>query len=402
MATRVDRMWEHIRADKALRQIRKEKTRLPAGERVRRRDWTSQYSDEDAGFDDCALPGFERVMPRGEQERRRANLARMAGGSDLQPPASSLPSAISNLPAAMETGAVIEVSQGLCRVALDDGRRLLCEVRRALKANDAGFTNIVAVGDQVQVSRQGAERGMVEAVLPRRSILARPDPFYSHLRQVIVANVDQLLVVASWREPAFWPELVDRYLIGAARNGLTPVICINKVDLAEDATEPQAVQRAYCAAGYTVLLTSAASGLGVEGLRRLLHGQTTALAGLSGVGKSSLLSAVEPGLHLRVGEVSDRKHEGRHTTTQVSLHPLAAGGFVVDTPGIREFGLSGLRKDDLAGFYPEIAALKGRCRFENCTHAREPGCAVKLAVREGRLAAMRYDSYRKILADLPA
>jgi ribosome biogenesis GTPase len=305
-------------------------------------------------------------------------------------------------PTVRETGTVIEVGQGLCRVALPDGRQLLCEARRALQTRETGFTNLVAVGDQVQLSLLAAERGMIEAVLPRRSALARPDPFYRHLRQVIVANVDQLLVVASWREPAFWPELVDRYLIAAARSGLTPVICINKVDLADDPAAPQAVVRAYCAAGYTVLLTSAQTGLGVEGLRRLLQGQTTALAGLSGVGKSSLLSALEPGLHLRVGEVSGRKHEGRHTTTQVSLHPLAAGGFVVDTPGIREFGLSGLRKGDLAGFYPELAALKGRCRFEDCSHTREPGCAVKLAVRQGQLPALRYDSYLKILADLPA
>ena len=396
-------MWEHIRADQALRQVRKEKKDTPHEERVRRKDWATQFGEDGVTFDDLALPSVERVVPLGEQERRRANLARVAGGI-VMPGGSNRPTTVPPAPAhstAVETAAVFEVSQGLCRVALGDGRQLLCEVRRSLKASDTGFTNIVAVGDQVQVSHNGTARGMVEAVLPRRSALARPDPFYSHLRQVIVANVDQLLVVASWRDPAFWPELVDRYLIGAARNGLTPVICVNKVDLAEDSTEPQAVLRAYCDAGYTVLLSSAASGLGVEGLRRLLQGQTTALAGLSGVGKSSLLSAIEPGLHLRVGEVSERKHEGRHTTTQVSLHPLAAGGFVVDTPGIREFGLSGLRKRDLAGFYPELAALKGRCQFEDCSHTREPGCAVKLAVREGRLAAMRYENYRKILADLP-
>ena len=184
---------------------------------------------------------------------------------------------------------MIEVSQGLCRVSLMEGEPLLCEVRRSLKANDTGFTNIVAVGDEVLISRNGAERGMVEAVQPRRSVLTRPDPFYTHLRQVIVANVDQVLIVAAWREPAFWPELVNRYLIAAARNGLAPIICVNKVDLAEDLAEPQTVLRAYCEAGYTVLMTSAESRLGVDGLRRLLQGRTTALAGLSGVGKSSLL-----------------------------------------------------------------------------------------------------------------
>jgi ribosome biogenesis GTPase len=130
-------------------------------------------------------------------------------------------------------------------------------------------------------------------------------------------------------------------------------------------------------------------------------GQTTALAGLSGVGKSSLLAAVQPGLNLRVTEVSDRRHEGRHTTTQVTLHPLAGGGFVVDTPGIREFGLSGLNRRDLAGFYPEMVPLADKCQFTDCSHTREPGCVVRAAVREGRLAAVRYENYRKIYRDLP-
>jgi ribosome biogenesis GTPase / thiamine phosphate phosphatase len=399
LATRTDRMWEHIRADQATRQIRKEKKDAPKEERVRQKGWVSHYGEQGEAFDDLDLPDVERVVPLGEQERRRANLARVTSGSLTPSPAANAP--LFAHKASEVTGTVIEVSQGLCRVSLADGE-LLCEVRRALKASDTGFTNIVAVGDEVLISRNGTERGMIEAVTPRRSALARPDPFYAHLRQVIVANVDQVLIVAAWREPAFWPELVDRYLIAAARNGLAPIICLNKVDLAEDPAEPQTVLHAYSDAGYTVLLTSAQSRLGVDGLRRLLWGRTTALAGLSGVGKSSLLSAVEPGLHLRVGEVSDRRHEGRHTTTQASLHRLAEGGFVVDTPGIREFGLSGLRRRDLADCYPEIARLRSGCQFEDCTHTREPGCAVRLAVRQGRISPMRFDSYRKILASLPA
>ena len=341
-----------------MRQIRKEKKGAPKEERVRQKGWVSHYGEQGEAFDDLDLPDIERVVPLGEQERRRTNITRVTGGPMTPSPAPTAPHFAHK--ATEVSGTVIEVSQGLCRVSLTEGDSLLCEVRRSLKANDTGFTNIVAVGDEVLISRNGAERGYVEAVQPRRSVLARPDPFYTHLRQVIVANVDQVLIVASWREPAFWPELVDRYLIAAARNGLVPIICVNKVDLAEDPAEPQTVLRAYCEAGYTVLLTSAQSRHGVDGLRRLLQGRTTALAGLSGVGKSSLLSAVEPGLHLRVGEVSERRHEGRHTTTQSSLHRLAEGGFVVDTPGIREFGLSGLRRRDLADCYPEIAALNER------------------------------------------
>ena len=253
---------------------------------------------------------------------------------------------------------------------------------------------------------------MVEAVLPRRSALARPDVFYSHLQQVIVANVDQVLIVAAWREPAFWPELVDRYLIAAARYNLAPIICINKIDLADEAADRDAddasdaaelaqTVAAYRRAGYPVLPTSARTGDGLAELREALAGRTTALAGLSGVGKSSLLSAAEPGLSLRIAEVSSRRHEGRHTTTQVTLHPLAAGGFVADTPGIREFGLSGLRGSDLTRFYPEIAAEAEGCAYADCSHTREPGCAVKAAVRAGRIAAVRYDSYRKIRHGLP-
>jgi hypothetical protein len=235
-------MWEHVRADQAMRQVRKEKKEPSREERVRRKDWTAQFGEDGVTFDDLALPSVERVVPLGEGERRRANLTRAASSIIAPTTAAAAPVLVPAHPAALDTGAVVEVSQGLCRVHLPDGQHLLCEVRRSLKASDTGFTNIVAVGDEVQVSHNGSERGIVEAVLPRRSALARPDPFYSHLRQVIVANVDQLLVVASWREPAFWPELVDRYLISAARNGLTPVICVNKVDLAEDPAEPQATR----------------------------------------------------------------------------------------------------------------------------------------------------------------
>jgi len=140
----------------------------------------------------------------------------------------------------------------------------------------------------------------------------------------------------------------------------------------------------------------------VDELRALLRGRTTALAGLSGVGKSSLLRAAEPGLDLKVGEVSERKHEGRHTTTQVSLHPLAAGGFVVDTPGIREFGLSGMKPADVLRYYPDLGFVGQGCRFEDCAHLDEDGCAVRAAAGRGRVSAMRYDSYKKIRAALGA
>jgi ribosome biogenesis GTPase len=365
---------------------------------VRRKDWLSDNLDDPDVYYDRDIAADERIVPKGETERRRTNTPGpvVAGGSGSAA-ATGMTTAPRDAIAAPAT--VIEVSTGLCRVQID-GRPILCEIRPSVRSSHSGYSNVVAVGDHVLVRMNGSERGYVEAVLPRRSALARPDVFYPHLQQVIVANVDQLLIVAAWREPAYWPELVDRYLISAQRNNLTAIICVNKVDLAEDPDEPRRLLAPYGDMGVPVLFTSAETTEGVEALRRLLTGRTTALAGLSGVGKSSLLSAAEPGLNLKVGEVSDRKHEGRHTTTQASLHPLHAGGFVVDTPGIREFGLSGLAPAELLRFYPDLGWVGQGCRFEDCAHLEESGCAVRVAARNGAVSAMRYDNYLKIRRSL--
>jgi len=378
--------------DKTLRQARKEIKRNRKRKRVRRRNWVAE------DWDDPDYAQTERIVPRGERERRRrmwtSALERLEEETSV---AGQVP-----LVAEMEGphGVVIEVSTGLCRVKLGD-RTVLCAVRGTLSAGDMGFTNIVAVGDEVVVSLDGADRGVVEAVLPRRSALVRPDVFRSHLQQVVVANADQLLLVSSWRDPAIWLELIDRYLISAEGNGLLPVICVNKVDLAEGLAACRAVLQPYLELGYQVLFTSALTGEGVGDLRQVLAGRTTVLAGLSGVGKSSLLAAVEPGLELHIGAVSARHHEGRHTTAQVTMLRLGMGSSVVDTPGIREFGLGGLRQAELAGFYPEILAVADSCQFTDCSHIHEPGCAVRVAVRRGQMSAARYHNYNTIYHSLP-
>jgi ribosome biogenesis GTPase len=371
-------------------QVKRDRQERP----VRQRDWMPEGEEN---WDEMDVAQSERILPRGEQERRKAmwDLALQHLAEDERAGEEDAPV---QAPAGRR-GLVIEVSTGLCRVDLN-GAAILCTVRGALSAAESGFTNLVAVGDEVAVSLSGAGRGVVEEVLPRRSTLTRPDVFSPHLQQVIVANADQLLAVASWRNPALWPELLDRYLIAAERHNLRPLICLNKVDLAEDRRECQAALEPYVQLGHRTLLASALTGEGVAELRELLRGKTTILAGLSGVGKSSLLSAVQPGLKLRIAEVSARRHEGRHTTVQVNLLKLEMGGQVVDTPGIREFGLSGLRRRDLVRFYPEMAAITG-CRYADCSHIHEPGCVVRLAVRESRLSAVRYESYCKIRKTLP-
>ena len=403
MPSRETRRWEHFAADKEKRQIRKQIKRNRKTKRVRHKDWTSYDVEDQHDFDD--IPQSERIMPRGERERRQAVMAAARTALEKEEHGES-EAHLSQQAHPQQRGIVVEVSSGLCRVSMDK-RTLMCGIRGGLSAEESGFTNVIAVGDDVLISEDGAGMGVVEAVLPRRSVLARPDVFHDGYRtrdrrrqQVIAANVDQLLIVASWRSPHLWPELVDRYLITAERNHLSPIICINKVDLAEDANLCHETLQPYVDLGYRVLYTSAITGEGVPELRAALDGHLTVLAGMSGVGKSSLLATVEPGLQLRTRMVSEQSGEGKHTTTQVQMLKLEAGGSVIDTPGIREFGLSDLVRGELIRFYPEIAAVAG-CRFSNCSHTHEPGCAVKAAVQQGIVSAMRYHSYKKIIQDLP-
>ena len=380
--------WKHYHEEKEQRATRKFAKRNRKPPRPRDKGWRLD-TDELESLDGSGQD--ERIMPRDERERQRVTTLRAQAAlevEDLAPVETGLPDA---------PGTVVEVATGLCRVVLD-GRVLTCAVRGALSSVDTGFTNLVAVGDRVRVSLDGAGQGVIEEVLPRRSLLARPD---SHLQQVLVANLDQLLVVASWRQPALWAELIDRYLIAAQRIGIEPIVCVNKIDLAEDPAAARAELAPYRDLGVNVLFTSAATGEGLTRLRQVLPGRVTALVGLSGVGKSSLLQAVQPGLALRTGDVSEHSGQGRHTTTQVTLLPLALGGYVVDTPGIREFGLSGLTRADLAQFYPDLRPFAAHCRFANCSHTHEPECAVKAAVADGQLSPMRYHSYACIYESLP-
>jgi ribosome biogenesis GTPase len=221
----------------------------------------------------------------------------------------------------------------------------------------------------------------------------------------VVANVDRLLIVASWREPYIWPALIDRYLIAAQRNQIEAVICIHKVDLVEDPVEFNETIQPYQSLGYKFLLSSTVSGVGIDSLRVLLQDSTTVLAGLSGVGKSSILSAIQPDLNLKTGSVSEHglfTGQGRHTTTQASLWKLANGGMVIDTPGIRSFGIAGIVPNELSNWYPEMNALAGKCRFGNCTHTNEPDCAVKAALKNGSVSELRYKNYNQILEELSA
>lgn len=356
-----------------------------------RTDWQPLEPNE------LGLVADRRIMPRDEADRR----SRVEQQSATAVAAAFDESLWTRLAAASPhaLGLVIEVSRGLCRVALDD-EVLVCDWRGALIAEGTGYTNVVAVGDRVLVSSQEAGHGLVQEVLPRRSALARADSFDTHLKQILAANVDQVLIVASWLEPHFWPRLVDEYLIGAARNNLTAVLCINKVDLAASVEEVRTAVSIYRQLGHTVILTSAATGYGLDALGQALHGKSTVLAGLSGVGKSTLLSALDPNLNLKTQTVSEKRREGRHTTTQAVMLPLSGAGYVVDTPGIRDFGLIGLHASELINFYPDLAEFAVQCRFSDCTHNHEPGCAVQTAVSAGHIHPWRIKSYSQLMEKL--
>jgi ribosome biogenesis GTPase len=343
------------------------------------------------------LPEIERILPRSREEERVELRAKVDKEITGEPEALTIEGEMLQ---AWRQGVVTCISTSIYHVDLGE-ETVLCGVRGSLSASQTGYTNVVAVGDEVLVSLGHAGHGVIERILPRRTLLARPDVFNEDMSQIVVSNVDQLLIVAAWEEPCVWLELIDRYLIAAAEGKLEPLICLNKIDLAASEQGYREVMSIYEDLGHTVLYTSMVTEQGIEELRTHLIGRSTVLAGLSGVGKSSLINAVQPGLQLRVGEVSYYSGEGRHTTAQISLLKLKEGGYVVDTPGIRELGLITTHRHELVLHFPEIAALVGQCRFNDCTHTHEPGCAVTEAVEQGSIPWSRYASYQAIYESMP-
>ena len=362
--------------------------------RARQKDWTAKV---DQDWDELAPESLERVMPRDDLDRRK-QIEQAVTAS----PVASLTGPSEDSGAAVDTGitALVTAVAGMSARIERDGVEHPATIRGLLTEIDTGYINPVAVGDRVTVSEDGSGSWAIEGVLPRRTLLARPDPFLAPRQQVVAANVDQILIVSSWREPDLWPELIDRYLIAAGLSEIEPIICVNKADLIEDLSAYQAEMRIYVDMGYRLILTSVIAGLGIEELRDALSHKLSVVVGLSGTGKSSLMSAVQPDLDIRIGDVSEAHGQGRHTTTQSALYRLDAGGYVADTPGIREFGIAGLTLGELSLYYPEIDELASECRFSNCSHIEEPECAVRSAEEDGSISPLRAASYRAVFDEL--
>jgi ribosome biogenesis GTPase len=289
--------------------------------------------------------------------------------------------------------------EGTAVVVDCDGREVKCVVRKTLRTRGGGaLRKAVAVGDRV-LFEGGDDEGAVVGVEERRNAISRRDPSRPRREQAIVANLDAVLVVASARRPDFVPGPVDRFLVAAESRGLDAAVVVNKVDL-DPGRAYLPFLEVYRGLGYQGLECSAATGEGFDALRAVLKDKTTTMLGHSGVGKSSLANALDPALALRTSSVNVETGLGRHTTTTVRLLRLPWGGYLVDTPGIREFGLWETDPHDVGVWFREIAAVQERCRFSNCLHDREPACAVKAAVGDRAIAPWRYESYLRILQSL--
>jgi len=301
------------------------------------------------------------------------------------------------LPADAKAGTVSGFQGRIVLVRLDDGDEHLCEVRQALKKRFVGVKNPFAVGDRVHVAPVTENHYVVVAAEPRRSQLARADSHNKSLVHVLAANVDVLVVVAALVDPLVKPGLIDRYLLIAAANSIDAIVVLNKADLAE--AEP--IAAIYRTVGLRTVATRAhiTDDAGVAELRALLTGRTAVFTGQSGVGKSSLVNALYPELMARTGVVSDGTGKGRHTTSAARAYSRPDGGVLIDTPGIRECGITGLEPLDVALHYADIARFHPRCRFADCSHRHEPDCAVLAALERGELAPSRYESYRSIIEE---
>jgi ribosome biogenesis GTPase / thiamine phosphate phosphatase len=346
--------------------------------------WTRGFQEH--GFAEDATVSQERVRAKGELSRKRTVL--VDEGEHAQGDVRSGSAAAVGGSEDM-AGRVLRVHGLFCAVETGDGRVWQCTVRRMLRTLATDERNAVACGDRVRIRPGQGDEASIESVEPRHGILTRASRRRQH---VLVANVDQVVIVVSLVEPALKPHLIDRYLASAEQGGITPIVCLNKADLVDPA-DFQPIVGLYSQLGIRVMLTSAQTGKGIDELKRLLKDRQTVFSGQSGVGKSSLLNAVQPGLDLRVSEVSDVNQKGKHTTTTAELIRLDMGGWVVDTPGIRQFELWDIISEEMEGFFPEFRPFVHLCVYPDCTHTHEDRCAIKSAAARGLISESRYTSY---------
>ena len=301
-------------------------------------------------------------------------------------------------------GLVIKNTGSWVTVRLDDGNTVNCKMRGVLRLKGLRCTNPVAVGDRVQVEDKGGDAPVVGDIEPRRNYIIRRASNLSKEFQIIAANLDQAVLVATLTNPETSTTFIDRFLATAEAYQVPAVLAFNKIDLLD--TEEwrnrlEELKALYESIGYPVVTMSATTGEGADALRAQLAGKMSLLSGNSGVGKSSIINLLVPDAHVRVGDVSHTHHKGMHTTTFSELLDLPDGGAIIDTPGVKAFGTIDFERAEVAHYFPEIFKISDDCRFNNCTHTHEPGCAVLEAVEQGKIAPSRFTSYLSILEEDP-
>lgn len=359
--------------------LRKNRSKPP-----RDHSWTSEFREH--GYEEDATVAEERVRAKGDISRKRTIVEDVVEVQDGQLPSVLMP-AID--PSVCQQGRVIRIHGLQSIVEALDGRLFKCSVRGLLKNLQTDERSVVTTGDRVWFMPTVQDEGVIERIEPRFGVLTRESRRREH---VLVSNVDQLVIVMSLVEPALKPHLIDRYLASAQVGKLSPILCLNKADLVEHANL-QSMIGAYTQLGIPTILTSVRNNQGIDQLKDLLKGRSTVFSGQSGVGKSSLLNAIQPGLKLRVSTVSDVNQKGRHTTTTAELIRLESGGWVVDTPGVRQLQLWDVLPEEIEGFFPEFRPFVPRCAFPDCTHTHEADCAIKQAVVRRQIGVRRYHSY---------
>jgi len=295
---------------------------------------------------------------------------------------------------ATHTGLIVKAQSGFFTVETGLGL-IVCQLRGKLKQGRARG-DIAAVGDKVRITVLPDGSGVIEEVEKRKRAIVRLDPRpQGDYQQILLANPDQAVFVFACAHPNPHLKMLDRYLVIAEKQNVSATIVANKIDLVED---PHKIFGMYEDIGYRVLYTSTKLNLGVDEFEEILTGKLSALAGPSGAGKSSLLNAIQPGLGLAVNEISEAVNKGKHTTVTRQMFPLQGGGYVVDTPGWKSLALWDTEPEEIDGYFPELRELVPHCQFNDCTHTHEPGCAVRLALREGKIYPERYESYLRLRA----
>ncbi len=297
----------------------------------------------------------------------------------------------------VQKGVVICATGSWYDVLSEDGVTRKCRIRGRMRLKGVRSTNPVVVGDEVLFAEEGDDF-VIEELSPRRNYIIRRASNLSKESHIIASNIDRAMLVVTLSSPRTAPEFIDRFLVTCEAYSIPATILLAKIDLAADRREEvEAFRATYESAGYEVVEISALHGTGLDRVRELVAGRTTLVAGNSGVGKSTLIGALEPTLDVRTGEISQSHHKGRHTTTFSTMYPLTGGGSIIDTPGVKGFGLIDIEDAELCRYFPDMMRHAPECRYYNCTHVHEPDCAVVRAVERGEIAYSRYESYLKIL-----